>query len=422
MTVSELILFGVSFRTAPVAVRKTLTFDAAEAAALLDRATVELPGIEALVLSTCNRTEFYLAAGRDGRSGPDVVGSWHDLLKRFRPDAPATPDDCRFYERRGADAFRHLARLACGLDSAILGDTQLLSQLRAAVALARQHGTVGRELDRATSTALHVGRTARAQTQIAAGSAGIGSAVAATIFGDSHRPDRGDTPWWSPGNPDPKRVAVLGAGEAARSVARHLVKRGIVELTFCNRTADRADRLALEHGGTARPWADLGAVLEEVDAVAVATSAATPVLDAAALTGPAGRRRADGREPLLIVDAGFPPQVDTTPVPGVRLIPLEAIRQGEDAALAAREASVPAVEAMVEEAVADWQRWRSGLRLATTIRRLHEQADDVRRELVDGLEGLGLDAGDAERILRRPLRRLLHELVTELREQESSAA
>ena len=84
-----------------------------EIAGLLRRARMELPGTEALVLSTCNRTEFYLDA--------DDAGPWHELLKRVRPDAPATPEDCHFHERRGADAFRHLARVACGLESAILG-------------------------------------------------------------------------------------------------------------------------------------------------------------------------------------------------------------------------------------------------------------------------------------------------------------
>ena len=391
-----LILFGVSFRTAPVAVRKTLMFNGEEIADLLRRARSELPGTEALVLSTCNRTEFYLGAG--------TVGPWHELLKRVRPEAPATPADCHFYEHHGADAFRHLARVACGLESAILGDRQLLSQLRAAVTLSQEAGTLGRELHRATADSLRLGRAARSETTIAEGSAGIGSAVAATL------------------GPDSKSVAVLGAGEAARSVTRHLVKRGVVDLTFCNRTAAGADRLALEHGGTARPWADLGAVLETVDAAAVATSSPRPVLDAETLGAIAVRRRAAGRGPLLVVDAGFPPQVVAATLPGLRVIPLDAIRQGEDVALAARTAAVPAVDAMVDEAVAGWLQWRSELRLSGTIRRLHEQADDVTRELADELAALGVAAGDAERILRRPLRRLLHELVTELRDLESTAA
>src|SRR5581483_1811193 len=358
-----LILFGVSFRTAPVAVRKTLMFNAEEIAGLLRRAREELPGTEALVLSTCNRTEFYL--------GADSVGPWHELLKRVRPEAPAQPSDCHLYERHGTDAYRHLARLACGLESAILGDRQLLSQLRAAVTLAQAAGTVGHELNRATADVLRLGRVARAETSIAEGSAGIGSAVAATIGADA------------------KAVAVIGAGEAARSVARHLTKRGVVDLRFCNRTPAGAERLALEHGGDARPWADLAGVLAEVDAAAVATSSPVPVLDAEALWLVAGRRRAAGLAPLLLVDAGFPPQVEAASVPGVRVVPLDAIRQGEDVALAARQAAVPAVEAMVDRAVAGWLKWQTGLRLSGTIRRLHEQADEVTRELAAELAALG---------------------------------
>ncbi|HET9772721.1 MAG TPA: hypothetical protein VFS16_17635 [Acidimicrobiia bacterium] len=391
----------MSFRTAPVAVRKTLTFDPAEAAGLLARAATELPGIEGLVLSTCNRTEFYLC-GAD-RAPADVVGAWHRLLKRLRPEAPATPADCHFYERHGTDAFRHLARLAGGLESAILGDTQLLSQLRSAVTLAQEHGTLGPELSHATAAALRLGRATRSQTGIASGSAGIGSAVAATIV-------------------DAKEVAVLGAGEAARSVARHLAKRGYVDLTFCNRTPARADRLSLEFGGTSRPWEELAGVLQVVDAVAVVTSATAPVLDAAVLGRIARRRRMAGRAPLVVVDAGFPPQVTAAPVTGVCVIPLDAIRPGEVEALAVRRAAVPEVEAMVDQAVVDWMQRRAERRLSGVIRRLHEEADEVTRELADELVARGLTPAEAERILRRPLRRLLHEVVSGLRTTEAGAA
>ena len=410
---TDLVLFGVSFRTAPTAVRKALSFDASEIGDLLRRARTDLPEVEALVLSTCNRTEFYL--------GAEDAGAWHELLKRVRPAAPATPEDCRFYERRGADAFRHLARVASGLESAILGDTQILSQLRAAVALAQEHGTLGRELSRATGAALRLGKAARAETAIAAGSAGIGSAVVATILDGSRRGHHGDTPG-SPGRPDAKRVAVLGAGEVARSVARHLAKRGIVDLTFCNRTVERAGRLAAEFGGVARPWADLETVLRSVDAAVVATSAPTPVLEANALAWTGEWRQAAGRKPLFLIDAGFPPQVTPGPVRGVRLIPLDALRQGEDAALAARRAAMPAVETMIEEAVAGWQRRRAEDRLSGSLRRIHEQAESATRELTAELTALGLSPADAERMVRRPVRRLLHGLVTELRTLEAGAA
>ena len=394
---ADLVLFGVSFRTAPMAVREALSFDATEAGELLRQARTELPGIEALVLSTCNRTEFYL--------GADGVGPWHELLKRVRPTAPATPEDCHFYELRGADAFRHLARVASGLESAILGDTQILSQLRSAVSMAQEHGTLGRELSQATGAALRLGRAARAETAIAAGSAGIGSAVVATLGSDA------------------KRVAVLGAGDAARSVARHLAKRGIVDLVFCNRTAARADGLASEFGGVVRPWGELEAVLRSVDAAVVATSASAPVVDARALAWIGEWREAAGRKPLTLIDAGFPPQVAPAGrVRGVRVVPLDALRQGEEEALAARRAALPAVESMVDAAVAAWLRRRAEARLSGSLSRLQERADSVMQELTAQLKEHGLSATDAERMVRRPVRRLLHELVSELRMLEAGAA
>jgi glutamyl-tRNA reductase len=119
-----------------------------------------------------------------------------------------------------------------------------------------------------------------------------------------------------------------------------------------------------------------------------------------------------------VIDAGFPPQVEPVSMPGLRLIPLDAIRQGEDGVLAARQAAIPAVEAMVDEAVAGWVERRSERRLSGTIRRLHEQADDITRQLGADLVAIGVPGGDAERILRRHLRRLVHGMVTELRDAE----
>jgi glutamyl-tRNA reductase len=106
----------------------------------------------------------------------------------------------------------------------------------------------------------------------------------------------------------------------------------------------------------------------------------------------------------------------------VRLIPLDALRQGENEALVARRGAVPRVEAMVDEAVAEWLRRRAEVRVSATIRRLHEHADSLTQELAGKLAGLGLPVGDAERVVRRPMRRLLHEFVTELRTLEAGAA
>jgi glutamyl-tRNA reductase len=146
------------------------------------------------------------------------------------------------------------------------------------------------------------------------------------------------------------------------------------------------------------------------------------VLEPIGLARVAHRRRTAGAAPLLVIDAGFPPQVAASPVPGARLLPLDALRQGEDEAMAARREAVPAVEAMVDEAVDSWLRRQSELRLAGTIRHLHQQADGLTRELAGELVALGIAADEAERIVRRPFRRLLHEVVSGLRDVEAGAA
>jgi glutamyl-tRNA reductase len=387
---TELHLFGLSFRTAPAAVRAGLAFDSGEVAALLRRAATELPGVEALVLATCNRTECYLA----GEGGSALVDRWHQLVRSIRPEAPVLDEGCGRYHDTGEAAVRHLSRVAAGLESAILGDAQILPQLRAAVRLAEEAGTFGRHLHRATATALRGGRRARAETAIGLGAPGVGSAVAETL---TARRVTGT-------------VAVLGAGEAARAVGRALRKAGQTDLVFCNRTTGAAAKLAADCGGRTRPWADLGTLVSEAAAVVVATGAREPVL-VPGLVGPRQER-------LVVIDAGFPPQVAPEVArPGVEVTSLEHLRAAAGQVAAQREAAVPAVEAIVEEEVSSWRSWRAGLQVEAAIRALHAEAAVSTREAAEQLAASGaLAVADAERIVRASVRRLLHDHVSRLRE------
>lgn len=343
--IPELVLLGVSFRTAPNTVREALAFNRDEAADLLRQAAAEIPGAGVLLLSTCNRTELYVA-------GDEAARLVYGLLRARRPvplvggapaiDAAASLEQFGRYRLVGADAFTHLVRVACGLESAILGDSQILGQLRSAVRLAEEAGTLGRTLRRLTGAAFRAGKVARRETGISAGSPGIGPAVAALV-----------------GDREP--IVLLGAGDAARAIGRAVVKAGPGRsgghprtpgrLSVCNRSADRGLDLAAELGVDLHPWAELPGLVAEAGAVVVATSARTPVL------GPGGwgpgvwARSGDAR--LLVIDAGFPPQVDPALAgqPEIDLVALEAIRAGDESA-AIRSAAVPAVEAIVAATVA----------------------------------------------------------------------
>jgi len=215
-------LLGVSFRTAPVAVREALSFNRSQAAALLHDATAEMPGLEAVVLSTCNRTECYLAVPPDR----EAVANWLTYLRRVRPWAPILRSDCLCYELQDTAAARHLFGVACGLDSAILGDVQILSQVKASLQVAAESGTLGSTLQRVFSQAVHAGKRARRETPIGQGAASVGSVLAAMLAERFITQQVGDG----------IHILIIGAGEAARNIGQHIAKRQLGTVTFINRT------------------------------------------------------------------------------------------------------------------------------------------------------------------------------------------
>jgi glutamyl-tRNA reductase len=377
----DLHVVGISFRSASEEVREGLAFSASQTAALLARARSALPGVELLVLSTCNRTELYVGGGAD------AVEQVHQVLRAERPSAPRL-DGCARYHLTGADAFRHLLRVACGLDSALLGDGQVAGQLRQALTLAERAGTLGGLLSPAVATALRTSRRARAETEIGRGAPGVGGAVAQALVARGVAPSAG--------------VLVLGAGQAARAVTRALVKQGFTHLEVVARNPAAAASVAEQCGASVRDWAALDAAVLEADVVVAATAATEPVLRGV----PAGR---------LVVDAGFPRQVEAGTC-AAELVSLLALTQQAGAAAEARLAAVPAVEALVAEQVATWALARRRQPLEAAIKQLHQEAARATREAATQLSAhSGLDAADVERVLTRQVRRVLHEHVAMLR-------
>lgn len=375
-------LLGVSFRTAPVAVREALSFTPAAAGELLRLGRAEIPGIEALVLATCNRTEFHLVL-----PASHAVEDWLALVRRVRPDAPILRDDCPRYQAADAEAVRHLVRVASGLESLILGDGQILGQVKEAVAVAREAGTWGPEMERITRHALRAGKRARRDTAVARGNASIGSAIATMAAA------RGA-----------QRIVVVGAGTVARDVGRHLAKRDGVTLAFVNRTEAAAHALAADCGGSGHPLAALAGLLVDADLAVTATAAPRPVLSHALLDRVLALRM--GRA-LTVVDAGMPRNVE--PGPGVSVIDIDAIREERASVLAARRAAVPAVEAIVDDEVASYTRWRAGRATDDAIRALLGQVDAAGRAAAGELAGAaGIVAADVERIFVRSFKRLMH--------------
>jgi glutamyl-tRNA reductase len=393
----DLHLLGVSFRTAPVAVREALSFNRSQAAALLHAATASMPGLEAVVLSTCNRTEFYLAVP----PGSEAVSHWLTYLTRVRPRAPILRSDCIRYELQGTAAARHLFGVACGLDSAILGDVQILSQVKEAPTVAATSGTLGSTLQRVFSQAVHAGKRARRETTIGQGAASVGAVLAALLAERCITPPGGR--WLN--------ILIIGAGAAARNIGQHVAKHHLGTVTFINRTYARAEALAAYCAGHALPWSALAEALVKADVVIAATAAPHPILTRPVLDDVLLRRP---QRPLLVIDTGLPRNVEPGAV--IDLLDIDAIRERQKEGLAQRRAAIPAVERIVAEEVNTWQHWRASLPVESLLKRLYQGAGLLSQEATQHVVTLDTPTpAHIERIIMQSFKQLLHRHARDVR-------
>ncbi|HEX5504480.1 MAG TPA: glutamyl-tRNA reductase [Thermomicrobiales bacterium] len=391
----HILALGLNHRTAPVTLRERFALDGERLATALAAARAETR--EVVILSTCNRTEVY-AVTAHVESG---LRALRRLLAAQAPGAALAP--C-LYELVDADAAGHLLRVAAGLDSLILGEPQILGQVRGALAAAREAGAAGPVLTRLCHTALAAGKEARATTGIARNAASVGHAaitLAREICGGLAG----------------REVLVLGAGKMAALTAGALVaaasKGAPAALTIVNRTPERAAELAARLGGRARPFADLPDALVAADIVVAATGAPEPLVTPEVLA-PALARRA-GR-PLLLLDIAVPrdvaPAVGT--LPGVTLRDIDDLQGTVAAGLAARRDEVAAVEALLDRHAAAFWEWQRARDVAPTITALRAKAEEIRAaELARTLARLGhLDERDRNTVAALSVaiaNKLLHE-------------
>ncbi len=252
MSAARLCVLGLSHRSAPIDVREKLAVPSDQLEETVRR-LASLPGVpEAMLISTCNRVEVYAAV-----EGPDAV----ELLRRTLVEGRALPQELRahLYGHEGVAAVRHVFRVVSSLDSMVVGESQILGQVKAAYAQAIGLGTIGAVLQRALPRAFQIAKRVRSETEIARSSASIASAavdLAAQIFGEL----RG------------RHVLVVGAGKMGDLSARHLRAAGVTKLSVVNRTRARADELAARLGGDSRTTSPrLDRLLGEVDIVLCST-------------------------------------------------------------------------------------------------------------------------------------------------------
>jgi glutamyl-tRNA reductase len=318
----ELVCIGLNHRTAPVEIRERFAITpsklGATAADLL-----ELEGVsEGVVISTCNRTEFYLASD----SAEQAIGSLRRKL--------GEEDEAHWYERHRMEAARHLCRVASGLDSMVLGETEIFGQVKEGYRAALDAGATSAVLNRLFQRAFGVGKKIRTDTSIQVGATSVaGSAVelAEKIFGRL----------------DGCRVIVIGAGEMSRQTAQALVSRGASTVFVTNRSFERAEELAKDMGGRAVHFDQWQGVLAGVDVVISSTSAPHPVVQPFHVEAV---RRVRKFRPLFMIDIAVPRDIDPEvgEIEEVYLYDIDTLEQLASDARQRRERQIEECERMIE--------------------------------------------------------------------------
>jgi glutamyl-tRNA reductase len=390
---------GISHKTAPLEEREQLAFSASELPFALNFVREKLGA--GAILSTCNRTELYLTPEEnDGEAQPLA-----DLLAAAKGTS-ARLDLSLFYVLRQEEAVRHLFRVTAGIDSMILGEDQILGQVRDALAAANQAGALNSVLSRLFHCALRVGKRARTETEIGRYGVSVSSTaveLAERVFGQLSR----------------CTVLVISAGESGKLAVNHLVERGVSQVLVTNRTYERARLLATRLGGQAVPFRQLPQALAAADIVISSTGAERFVVGPEEVQPALSAR--NGR-PLLFVDIAVPRDIDPQvgALPGVHLFDIDDLRgmgqpDGQDC-----QREVEKVEAIVGEEAESFMAWWRSLDVVPLITGLHQRAEEIRRaELEKTLRRLPNlseeERGRIEAMTAAIVKKLLHAPITRLR-------
>jgi glutamyl-tRNA reductase len=389
---ARLLLLGWNFRVTGVAVRDRVAFNADEVREALQQLVGRGLVAEGVIVSTCHRSEIYslIDGGRDERELTRFLAQWRGL------EAGAL--SAAGFLREGADAARHLFRVAAGLDSMALGESEVLGQVRQALRLARETGSTRSVLHRLFESAVAAGKRVRSETEIGVhplSVTSIGLELAGKIFGDLSE----------------KTVLVLGAGETGSLFAQQAAEGGVRNLLVANRTPARAESLARKINGNAVAWERIAAELPKADAVVGTTASPAPVVRAADVEAAMRERR--GR-PMFFLDLAVPPDIDpdVSKIYNVFAYAVNDLEQVAEENRRRRAREVPRAEAILEEELGRFLGWYGNLSVVPTLTHWRKRLEELR-----DLELARQPEGERERlrsfanalfarILHEPLRRL----------------
>lgn len=406
---NTLVLIGLNHKTAPVEVRERVSFSPEQIPEMLGQ--LREPGLglqECALLSTCNRTEFYAVAQQNA----DLTFSQLSSFLQRQPRNADLPIGTHLYRSEGSLAINHLFAVSSGLDSLVLGENQILGQVRRAYTQAQEAHFTGPVLERLFPWALRVGKRARSETAIARGASSVSAAavdLAENIFGDMSG----------------RKVLLVGAGKMTTAALKLLSNKGVKEVQVVNRTFQKAAELAEQCGGKAVPFEALDQSLTQVDILISSTGAPHYIVTRERMAEVMRKRR--GR-PLFLVDIAMPRDFDPAcgEIDNVYLYNIDDLQAVVDKSLARRHAETQAVLGMIESATKDFCRYLDSRQASTAIVTLRSNFDSLRlAELESYRVKKNLDENQVallEGFSRRLLAKLLHTPTEKLRQLSEGGA
>ncbi len=358
---ARLAVVGIDYKTSSLREREPLQL-AMEDLPRVNDLLVSTPGVmEVAAICTCNRIEFYLVL-REKAAAWNVVAAMYEKYRAIDP----TPLREKFYERTEAHAVRHILRLAAGLNSMVLGETQIFGQIKQAYSIACSIKSAGKILHRLFHQAFRTGKRVREETAIGRGAVSVGGVAARLVrerLGESANP----------------RIVFIGVNDMITLAADHFRKAGYSRFSFVNRTREHAEKLAETFGGTAYALSEMRTLIGAADVVVACTGSATPLVTQDLVRQAIGGASAQN---ILILDLGVPRDVEPAvgTLPGAVLLDLDSIQRELHSGLEERASAIGPAEDIVETKLEQFVYWYEAVRLEPIYNGMGEQFETIRAE------------------------------------------
>ncbi len=396
-----LVAYGINHSTAPIDLREKVSFGNDVVSDALNELKHQNGIHEAAILSTCNRTEIYCSVDQENNHSPinwlhDFHGMKHDQLKPF------------LYKHPDENAVRHVLRVASGLDSMVLGEPQVLGQLKNAYQKAINAGSIGHQLNRLFQHSFHVAKEVRSNTAIGNHPVSVAYAavrLAQQIFGDLSN----------------QTALLIGAGETIELAAKHLHDNGLNRMIIANRTLERSQRLANEYSVYAIQIGDIPKHLAEADIVISSTASPLPILGKGAVESAIKARK---HKPMFMVDIAVPRdiEVEVGNMDDVYLYSVDDLKDIVQENIQSRQNAAKQAEKIIDTQAQEFMGWLNSLDAVSTIRALRNQAEQIQEEVIqNGLKKLR-NGADPEMILQETARNLTNKLIHSPSSQLRSAS